>query len=48
MHSSASAPDTYAAPMVIGAGRGDATHTLLTPATRAVTAVMMTLDGNGY
>ena len=30
-----------------GAGFGDATHTLVTPATRAVTAVMSTEEGRG-
>lgn len=43
-----SAPATKAAPSVICAGRGDATTTVVTPATRAVTAVMSTEDGRGY
>jgi len=29
-------------------GWGDATHTILTPAARAVQAVIITLDGSGY
>lgn len=47
MHSSASASATYAAASVIWAGRGDATTTVLTPATRAVMAVMSTEEGSG-
>eukprot|EP00953_Heterococcus_sp_UTEX-ZZ885_P000647 871-Heterococcus_DN1.PRE.1 len=47
MHSSRSAPATCAAAMVIGSGLGEATTTVLTPAARAVTAVMSTEEGSG-
>jgi hypothetical protein len=45
--SSASAPASKAAAIVMGSGRGLATQTVATPATRAVTAVMSTLLGSG-
>ena len=45
--STASAPAIHAAANVTGDGRGDATHTSPTPATRAVTAVIRTELGNG-
>ncbi len=45
--STASAPATWAAARVIGAGRGEATQTSETPAARAVTAVISTLEGRG-
>ena len=45
MSSSASA--TYAAARMIGSGFGDATRTTLQPATRAVIAVISTVDGSG-
>jgi hypothetical protein len=34
--------------MVTSVGRGEATTTRLTPAARAVTAVMITEEGSGY
>jgi hypothetical protein len=46
-HTNRSAPATYAAARVIGAGRGLATITFGHPAARAVTAVMRTDDGSG-
>ena len=46
MSSSASA--AYAAARMIGSGFGDATRTTLQPATRAVIAVISTVDGSGY
>jgi hypothetical protein len=42
-----SAPATYAAAAVTTAGRGEATHTDLHPATLAVITVISTLEGSG-
>src|SRR5690606_41694940 len=42
-----SAPATHAAAMVTAVGRGDATQTLSTPATRAGTTVISTDEGRG-
>mgnify|MGYP005851534709 CR=1 FL=1 len=46
--SSPSAPAIAAAASVTGAGLGLATHTVPTPAARAVATVISTLDGSGY